>query len=115
VGATEADLTRAKPPPETARALRLDPQNGEIHAFAGYVFRSEARFADARRQYEEASKLSPNDAAVWGELAATDYLMNDRASAAAAFANSMRLDASYVRSRPGLMQMWRDVASANTR
>ena len=98
---------------ETARALRLEPNNGQIQAFAGSLFRQQARFADARQHYEAASRLLPNDAAVWAELAATDYLMNDRAAAAAAFAKSVALDANYVRSRPGLVHMWRDVAPAN--
>lgn len=95
---------------EIVRALQLEPKNGRIQAFAGYVFRSEAKFADARQHYEEASRLLPDDAAVWAELGETDYLMNDRSAAAAAFANSVRLDANYVRSRPNLVQMWRDVA-----
>lgn len=99
---------------EIGRALQLEPQNGDIQALAGHVFRREARFADARQHYEAASRLLPNDAAVWAELAATDYLMNDRAAAAAAFAKSVSLDASYVRSRPDLERMWRDAAAANS-
>jgi hypothetical protein len=38
--------------------------------------------------------------------------MNDRTAAAAGFATSMRLDATYVRSRPYLTRMWSDVAAA---
>jgi tetratricopeptide (TPR) repeat protein len=101
--------------PQIMRALKLEPNNGHIHAYAGYLFRSEARFADARQHYEAASRLLPNDAAVWAELAATDYLMNDRVAAAAAFTKSVQLDASYVRGRPHLVQMWRDVAPEATR
>jgi tetratricopeptide (TPR) repeat protein len=98
---------------QLARALLLEPKNGDIQAFAGFLFRQEARYADARQHYEAASRLLPNDAAVWAELAATDYLLNDRAAAAAAFAKSVGLDASYVRSRPDLAKMWRDVAPEN--
>lgn len=100
---------------QTARALLLEPKNGRIQAFAGALARREARFADARQHYEVATRLLPNDAAVWAELAATDYLMNDRAAAAAAFATSVRIDGNYVRSRPELMQMWQDAAPGNAR
>jgi tetratricopeptide (TPR) repeat protein len=99
---------------ETARALLLDPNNGKLQAFAGYLFRREARFAEARQHYEAASRLLPNDAAVWAELAATEYLMNDRAAAASAFAASVRLDPNYVRRRPDLLQMWREVGAGST-
>jgi Tfp pilus assembly protein PilF len=100
---------------QTARALLLEPKNGAIQAYAGYLARREAHLPDARQHYEAASRLLPNDAAVWAELAATDYLMNDRTAAAAAFATSVRIDGNYVRSRPELMRMWLDVASANAR
>jgi len=100
---------------EIERALQLEPEDGEIQAFAGYVFHQESRFADARQHYEAAARLLPGDAVVWAELGATDYRMNDRAAAAAAFAKSVGLDANYVRSRPELLQMWRDVAATKSR
>jgi tetratricopeptide (TPR) repeat protein len=101
--------------PEMMHALQLEPNNGHVQSYAGYLFRSEARFADARQHYEAASRLLPNDAAVWAELAATDYLMNDRNAAAAAFTKSVQLDSDYVRRQPHLVQMWREVSSANSR
>ncbi|MGH7688366.1 MAG: tetratricopeptide repeat protein [Gemmatimonadaceae bacterium] len=100
---------------EIERALQLDPKNGGIQAYAGYLFRSGGRFADARQHLDTASRLLPTSAAVWAELGATDYLMNDRGSAAAAFAQSVRLDAGYVRSRPDLLKMWRDVAPGSAK
>lgn len=95
---------------QITRAVQLAPKDGDIQEYAGYVLRSEGRLAEARQHYEAASRLLPNEARVWAELAATDYLMNDRVAAAAAFAKSLDLDASYARSRPDLAQMWRDVA-----
>ena len=100
---------------EIGRALQLEPTDGDIQAYAGYLFRSEGRFADARQHLETASRLLPTSAAVWAELAATDYLMNDSTSAAAAFAQSARLDTGYVRSRPYMLKMWRDVAPGSAR
>lgn len=52
---------------------------------------------------------------MWAELAATDFLMNDRAASAAAFAHAARVDSSYVRNRPNLMSMWRWVAPSAAR
>ena len=100
---------------EIGRALQLKPQDGEVQRHAGYLFLQESRFADARQHYEAATKLLPSDPSVLAELAATDYRMNDRDAAAAAFAKSVGLDSNYVVSRPDLVQMWRDVAAAKGR
>jgi cytochrome c-type biogenesis protein CcmH/NrfG len=72
----------------------------------GYFLRSQARFADAKREFERAVELSPEVAFGWVQLGVTNYLLGDAHGAAAAFAAAARRDSTIIMPGSAEYTMW---------
>jgi len=52
------------------RALKLKPKRGRLHRLLGVLYRDTGRIAKAERSFRKATRLSPDDALAWADLAA---------------------------------------------
>jgi Flp pilus assembly protein TadD len=87
------------------RATKLAPNDLRYHLMTGYMLRSETRFADAKREIEQAVRLDSTWAEPWLELGITNFAMGDAAAANAAFSAAARRDSTILARRPAASQM----------
>ena len=76
------------------RALRLDPDNPQLHHRLGLVYsfsRSDNNLPEALRQIQRATELNPHRAIYWLSLASTCDSLRDTACADRALDNALRL------------------------
>ena len=52
------------------RALKLTPKRGRLYRLIGVLYRDTGRIAKAERSFRKATRLAPDDALAWADLAA---------------------------------------------
>jgi tetratricopeptide (TPR) repeat protein len=96
------------------RAVHLRPNDVGYRSATSELLRNSRRFAEAVVHLEDAIKVAPSNASLWGELGLTRYLMQDAGAAAAAFEQAERLDPAFLRSRPLFSAMYRAARRGST-
>ena len=92
------------------RALKLAPKRGRLHRLLGVLYRDTGRIAKAERSFRKATRLAPDDALGWADLAAVlersgshkeALKASNRAVALAPDDPGMRADRAIIRYRLG--------------
>lgn len=75
-----------------SRAIRLNPTAPHYHCNLGNVFRSQARWDDAKACYDKALSLNPEDGVVCHNLAVVSQNLGEHRKAAAYYHRAFQLD-----------------------
>ena len=73
------------------KAVAADPANFELHMMYARALRDRKQLPEAARQFREAVKVKPGDAAAWSNLASVLYLTGDYEQSLAAFVRAQQL------------------------
>jgi Flp pilus assembly protein TadD len=72
--------------------VRLDPGRATYHENLGRAYRKKGMLKEAERELDEASRLAPDDAAVWIALGRVRLELKNVDDAAAAYSTALKLD-----------------------